>query len=73
MEKYWMVYVQGERGSTFQHTILANAKNEAERLARSSPGKVVTVLESICTALIAAPFPPPVIWTDIKKDDGVPF
>lgn len=69
MQKYWMNFVDGERGGTHKHRNLKAAKVEAERLARLNPGKIVTVLESVCFVKIDVPTPPPCVWLIVESEN----
>ena len=44
---FWMVWNPQGRTPAFKHVSLAQATNEAERLARLNPSEVFYVLESI--------------------------
>jgi hypothetical protein len=52
MEKFWMVWNDGNRNSAYKHPSEQSAKNEAERLAMLNPGQLFHVLEatSFCRA-----------------------
>lgn len=45
-EKFYMIYVEGERGSTFKHSTLPQAITEAKRLSEAT-GKEAVILEAI--------------------------
>ncbi len=47
MKKYWMVHNPKGGPAHAQHTTLAAANHEAERLARANPGQHFVVLESL--------------------------
>ena len=44
MEKFWMVWNEGNRGPEKKHLNENSARNEAERLARLNPGQKFYVL-----------------------------
>ncbi len=74
MEKYWICSVEGERGGVYKHPSAELAKAEAERLARGNPGKLIAVLEALCSVKTDAPIPPPCKWQDaVAKPDEIPF
>lgn len=74
MEKYWLVYVDGERAPIYKHPAIDCAKTEAERLARQNPGKAVAVLEAMCVVRVDEPILPPCKWEDaVVKIDDMPF
>lgn len=56
MPTFWMVWKEGGAGSTCQHWSEADARKEAERLARTVEGKFY-VLEAIASVV-----KPTVIW-----------
>jgi len=47
MEKFWMVWNEGNRGPEKKHLNENSARNEAERLARLNPGQKFYVLAAI--------------------------
>lgn len=47
VERYWMVHGIGMRMPTVKHFSREKARNEAQRLARESPGVTFVVLEAI--------------------------
>lgn len=49
VKPFWMVYGVGQGAPTYQHPSPHAAKTEAERLARSYPGKTFVILEAIAT------------------------
>jgi hypothetical protein len=70
MEHFWMVYVDGQTGSTVKHNDVINARKEAERLAALNVGVKVYVLgvSGVCIK------PPAVQWLDEPFDSrDLPF
>lgn len=47
MEKFWMVWNEGNRSPAFKHWTADSAMIEAERLARQNPGQKFHVLELV--------------------------
>lgn len=48
---FWMVYGAGQGAPTHRHPTEDLARQEAQRLARTSPGIKFYVLKSICSAV----------------------
>jgi hypothetical protein len=61
MNRFWMVYVEGQRSPTFHHWTEKEARIEAERLAKlpENEGREVFVLSSIASCRYNA-----VNWSD---------
>ena len=73
METFWMVYVDGQRGSTIKHLHWVEAEKEAERLAllRDNLNKNVYVLMSVvCFYITHEPVIQPVMHKKVLLDEG---
>lgn len=66
MEKFWMIWNEGNNAPVVKHETLAKAKKEAERLATNNRGKKFVVLESLEFCEIKNP----VIW---QTTDDIPL
>ncbi len=51
----WMVYGEGQRAPTYQHTDERSAVDEAQRLARNHPGLTFFVLKAVRGYKLALP------------------
>lgn len=63
---YWMVLGRG--APTHRHNSLAEAKTEAERLARLNPRCEFTVLQSVATCKVSD-----IDWQRHEGSDDIPF
>lgn len=59
MNKFWMVWMEGNRDPQHKHTSSHSAEMEAERLARLHPGRTLYILESVNACKVAD-----VIWAN---------
>lgn len=64
MNKFWMVWMEGNRDPQFKHECLSSAENEAERLARLYPGKKLYILETVNFCKVSD-----VVWWAKRSDD----
>ena len=67
VEKFWMIYVEGQRPPVWRHFTLELASDEAERLSRlpENQGKKVFVLEAVKCCRFD---PTPTTWLPINVD-----
>ena len=64
MNKFWMVWMEGNRDPQVKHPVQSAAFMEAERLARLHPGKTLWVLEAIDACKVND-----VIWANQRPID----
>ncbi len=72
MKTFWTCWIENSNGGYgYKHFTLEDAKKEAERLAQSSPGAVVRVLQCLGTVTCKN-----TVWdpaTDELEPDKLPF
>ena len=69
INKFWMVWNVDKLSPTFKHSSILDAQAEAERLARSNPGKTFIVLEAKKKCVMMNP----VQWNDFDSYPEPPF
>lgn len=65
MQEFFMVYAEGQRGSTVKHVTRDQAESEAARLARINPGQVVYVLMPVSSCKMQD-----IVW---ERNTDLPF
>jgi len=66
MERFWMCYVEGRQGPTYQHMRKKDAMQECEKLAAmpNNAGRCVFLLEAVKAVTRATP---PLEWLEMEK------